>query len=238
MIMELENTSEQPLRTHCTVASENCECFDYLTEEQQKIVVAKQRVVHYKKGEIIAKHGSFASHVFLLCEGLVKVYYESKKESLILKIVGPGNLIGLSSLSKGDNIFQYTASAYIDSIVKLIDINLFRQFIEENGRFASEVISILSENTNQINGRFFCMTHRQSFGKLADLLLCLAGRIFKTSKFELQLTRRELAELAGMSTESVIRILKSFQEDNLVKIEKKTFEIIDPDGLQKICDLG
>ena len=62
--------------------------------------------------------------------------------------------------------------------------------------------------------------------------------IFKKSVFELHLTRKELAELAGMSTESVIRILKKFQEDNLVTITGKTFEISDPDGLQRICDLG
>ena len=230
--------AEQILRTSCTVTHENCECFNYLTEDQHKLMEEKQRVVHYKKGEIIAKHGAFASHVLFLCEGLVKVYYESKQESLILKIVGPGNLMGLSSLLKEENIFQSTASAYIDSVVRLIDINLFKQFIVENGTFASEIINILSENTNQINSRFFGMTHRQSFGKLADLLLCLAGRIFKTSVFELNLTRKELAELAGMSTESVIRILKKFQEDNLISITGKTFSISDPEGLQRICDHG
>lgn len=230
--------TEQILRTSCTVTHENCECFNYLTEDQNKLMEEKQRVVHYKKGEIIAKHGSFASHVLFLCEGLVKVYYENKQDSLILKIVGPGNLMGLSSLLKEENIFQSTASAYIDSVVRLIDINLFKKFIEENGKFASEIINILSENTNQINSRFFGMTHRQSFGKLADLLLCLAGRIFKTSVFELNLTRKELAELAGMSTESVIRILKKFQEDNLITITGKTFTISDPEGLQRICDHG
>lgn len=229
---------EEILRTSCTVTHENCECFNYLTEDQKKLMEEKQRIVHYKKGEIIAKHGAFASHVLFLCEGLVKVYYENKQESLILKIVGPGNLMGLSSLLKEENIFQSTASAYIDSVVRLIDINLFKKFIEENGKFASEIINILSENTNQINSRFFGMTHRQSFGKLADLLLCLAGRIFKTSVFELNLTRKELAELAGMSTESVIRILKKFQEDNLITITGKTFTISDPDGLQRICDHG
>jgi len=226
------------LRTSCTVAHENCECFDYLTDDQRQLVEEKQRIIHYKKGEIIAKHGAFASHVLFLCEGLVKVYYEDKHESLILKIVGPGNLIGLSSLQKSENIFQYTASAYIESVVRLIDINLFKQFILGNGAFAAEIINILSENTNQINSRFFGMTHRQSYGKLADLLLCLAGRIFKKSVFELHLTRKELAELAGMSTESVIRILKKFQEDKLVTITGKTFEISDSDGLQRICDLG
>jgi len=230
--------ARETIKTSCTVTHENCECFEMLTEEQKQLVEEKQRIIHYKKGEIIAKHGSFASHVIFLCEGLVKVYYESGDDSLILKIVTPGNLIGLTSLQKDENIFNYTASAYINSRARLIDINLFKQFIEENGKFASAIINILSENTNQINGRFFGMTHRQSYGKLADLILCLAGRVFKERVFELHLTRKELAELAGMSTESVIRILKKFQEDDLIKMTGKTFEIIDQEGLQRICDIG
>lgn len=224
--------------TSCTVTHENCECFEDLTKEQKQLVEQRQRVIHYKKGEIIAKHGSFASHVIFLCEGLVKVYYENGDESLILKIVTPGNLIGLTSLQKDENIFNYTASAYIPSRARLIDINLFKQFIEENGKFAASIINILSENTNQINNRFFGMTHRQSYGKLADLILCLAGRVFKERIFQLHLTRKELAELAGMSTESVIRILKKFQEDNLIRMTGKTFEVLDQEGLQRICDRG
>ena len=229
---------ENNFSSSCTVAHHNDECFDYLTEDQKKLIEEKQRILRYKKGEIITKQGVFASHVLFLFEGLVKVYYESNQESLILKILGPGNLIGLTSLLKNENIFQYTTSAYIDSTLRLIDINLFKQFIETNGKFASEIINILSENSNQINSRFFCMTHRQSYGKLADLLLCLAGRIFKTSVFKMNLTRKELAELAGMSTESVIRILRKFQEDKLITITGKTFKIIDPAGLQSICDHG
>jgi len=229
---------EDVFKTSCTVANKHCECFDHLTDEQLALVEKKQVTVEYQKGEIIAKQGAFTSHVIFLCEGLLKVYYENKKEKLILKIVGPGSLIGLTSLTFEQNVFNYTASAYVDSVAKLIDINLFKQLIEENGKFASAIINILSENTNQINGRFFCLTHRQSFGKLADILLCLAGNIFRTQKFELLLSRKELAELAGMSTESVIRILKKFQDDKLIKITGKTFEISDNDGLRRICETG
>jgi len=134
--------------------------------------------------------------------------------------------------------FQYTASAYVDTTVKLIDINIIRQLIRENSNFATAIINILCEISVQKNGRFFCLTHRQSYGKLADIILCLAGNIFKNEKFDLSLSRKELAELSGMSTESVIRTLKNFQDDGLIKINGKTFEVIDPDGLMRICQLG
>jgi len=226
------------VRTSCTVADDHCKCFDALTEEQLALLEKKQVTVQYNKGEIIAKHGAFASHVVFLCEGLVKVYMEQGNQTLILKIISPGNLVGLSSLSEGENTFQYSAAAYQKSVAKLIDITTFKHLIRENGHFASKVISILGENSNQINNRFFCLTNRQSYGRLADLLLCLAGRVFKSDKFELDLTRKELAELAGMSTENVIRILKKFQDDGLIELKGKHIDLKDLEALQRICDLG
>lgn len=230
--------TNETLRTSCTVDTAHCECFDFLTEKQRIKLEESMVTVEYEKGEVIAKQGSFASHVIFLCEGLLKVYYESKREKLILKIVGPGSLVGLTSLTGDKQVFNYTASAYVDSVAKLVPAEIFNEMIENNGRFAARIISILSENTNQINGRFFCLTHRQSYGKLADILLCLAGNIFKKQRFELLLTRRELAELAGMSTESVIRILKKFQDDGYIEIEGKTFFLKNPGELQRICDHG
>lgn len=226
------------VRTSCTVADDHCKCFEALTQEQTDLLERKQVTVEYNKGEIIAKHGAFASHVIFVCDGLVKVYLEHGSETLILKIISPGNLIGLSSLSDSEEVFQYSAAAYQKTIAKLIDIATFKQLIRENGHFASKVISILGENSNQINNRFFCLTHRQSFGRLADLLLCLSGRVFKTEKFELDLTRKELAELAGMSTENVIRILKKFQDDQLIDMNGRNIELKNLDALHKICDLG
>lgn len=226
------------VRTSCTVSDDHCKCFEALTPEQTALLEKKQVTVEYNKGEIIAKHGAFASHVIFLCEGLVKVYIEHGNQTLILKIISPGNLIGLSSLSEGEEVFQYSAAAYQRSIARLIDLNTFKQLIRENGLFASKVISILGENSNQINNRFFCLTHRQSYGRLADLLLCLAGRVFKSDHFEFDLTRKELAELAGMSTENVIRILKKFQDDDLITLKGKNIELNNLEALQKICDLG
>ncbi len=226
------------IKTSCTVGATNCNCFDHLTEEQNKLVEQNQVTVAYRKGEIIAKQGTFTTHILFICDGLAKVYYEDNNKYLILRIAAPGSLIGLTSLPLSQNVFQYTASAYVDTTVKLIDINVVRQLILENGKFAASIIDILCQISIQKNGRFFCLTHRQSYGKLADILLCLAGNIFKTDKFDLSLSRKELAELSGMSTESVIRTLKNFQDDNLIKITGKTFEVINPEGLMKICQLG
>ena len=170
--------------------------------------------------------------------GLAKIYVEGKNDNLILKIIPEGNLVGLTSIFEGNTIFQYSAIAYIDSVIKLIDINVFRKLIHTNATFASEVINILTENNLQIYGRFFCLTRKQSYGRLADIILCLSERIYKAQEFDLLLTRKDLAELTGMSTENVIRMLKKFKDEKLIEIQGKRFTVLDHDALMKISENG
>jgi len=222
----------------CTVVKKHCECFECLNEEQKALVEEQHVLVEYKKGEVIARQGAFASHIILIMDGLAKVMYEDNNENIVLRIATPGSLIGLTSLSDDNKLFKYTVKAYVKTSVKLIDTNLFIKLIKENSLFGFAVIKILSEISQQKNERFFGLIRRQSYGKLADLLLCMSGNIFKDNKFDLPLSRKEIAELAGMSTESVIRTLKNFQDDKLISIDGKTIEILDTEGLIKIFELG
>jgi CRP/FNR family transcriptional regulator len=157
---------------------------------------------------------------------------------LVLKIIPDGQLLGLSSINDEHNTFQYSAMAYIDSDVMMINIDFFKQLVAQNHDFAKEVINILSSNSVLINGRFFSLTHKQSYGRLADIILCLSNRVFKSEQFELQLTRKDLAELAGMSQETVIRMLKNFREERLIEMNGKNFKVLDSSKLQQISEVG
>jgi CRP-like cAMP-binding protein len=222
----------------CTIGIEQCLCFEKLCEEELALVNRSQVTVTYRKGEMILKQGTFVSNVMFLVEGLVKIYVEGPQENLILKIIAPGNLIAVSSSFEGNMVYQYSAQAYMESVVKAIDISVFRQLLKQNASFANEVVNILSMNSIQIYGRFYCLVRKQSYGKLADVLLCISDRVFRTPKFELDITRKELGELSGIATENVIRILKNFSEEGLIRIEGKSFEILNPERLRQISNTG
>ncbi|HAM99256.1 MAG TPA: hypothetical protein DCQ26_11675 [Marinilabiliales bacterium] len=224
--------------TGCTISPHHCACFNKLTEEQKKQLETKSVTIKYKKGEVICKQGSFASHILYIEKGLAKVYLDDGQNSLVLKVIPPGNLLGLTSISEENNNFQYSAMAYLDSEVKQIDISFFKQMLIQNPGFAKEVIDILISNSIQINGRFFCLTHKQSYGRLADILLCLADRIFKSQEFELNLSRKDLAELSGISAETVVRMLKKFKEEDLIQLDGKSFKIKDYAKLKRISEIG
>lgn len=222
----------------CTLNTAVENCFQTLTDEEMLLLENNLVTVSYKKGEILCKQGTLASHIMYICHGLVKIYMEKEAGSLILKVLPAGNLIGLTALLDNNNVFRYSAYAYQDCRLRLIDIRIFKQLIKQNNDFASQVINLLCENQIQTQTRFFAFTQKQSFGRIADTLMCLSTNIFKTDEFELPLSRKELAELTGLTSESVIRILSKFKLDKVIGIEGKIFKILDKEKLQQISEYG
>lgn len=226
------------LYTGCTISPHPCQCFEKLTPEQKGYLDKHSVHISYKKKEVICKQGSFVSHVMFVQQGLAKVFLDNGENSLVLKIIPGGNLLGLASISEEHNTYPYSATAYVDTLIKQIDVQVFREMIRENADFAKEVIDILSANSIQIYGRFFCLTHKQAYGRLADILLCLSERVFHQPEFELPLSRKDLAELSGMSAETVIRMLKKFHEEGLIEMEGKSFKLLNEDRLRRISETG
>jgi len=225
-------------KNSCKSLSMGCGCFKRLSLEEMALIESNQVELTYKKGEIICKQGSLAPHVVFLSKGLAKAFIESCSDTLVLKIISGGKFIALSSAMEGNTVFHYSSQAYVDCTVLLIDINIFRHLIRTNSEFAMEVFNLQSSNAKQIYGRFFCLTQKQSYGRFADLLLCLADNVFGNNSFELELSRKELAELSGMTQESVVRIIKKFKDDNLITTNGKLIEIIEYDKLQQISQKG
>ena len=225
-------------RTSCIIENQDMSCFDLLSKEEKDKLFSNHVSITYKKGENITKQGSFASHIVFLEEGLVKAYLEGNPKDLILKIIPSHHLVGLPSIYDGNNTFLYSTSAYVDSKVKLIDIELFKSFIQTNAQFSAKIINILNENTAQIYGRLYCLIQKQAHGRVADILLCLSQRVFKNKTFKLSFTRNDLGDLTGLSSESVIRILKEFTNEKIIKINGKDFELLDIPRLEKISHIG
>jgi CRP/FNR family transcriptional regulator len=224
--------------TACTIGINRNRCFDKLSAEEKKLLDDHSVKITYKKGEIICKQGAFVSQIMYLEDGLAKVFLNDGSNSLVIKIVCGGNFLGLASLSEDFNTYQYSVQAYIDSEITQIDLKIFRQLISRNAAFAKEVIDIIAANSVQMYGRFFCLTNKQSYGRLADIILCLSERVFKTSEFNLPLSRKDLAELSGMSQETVIRILKKFNEEGLIEMNGKKFKVVDFERMQRISETG
>ncbi|MBV5315811.1 MAG: Crp/Fnr family transcriptional regulator [Prolixibacteraceae bacterium] len=234
----MNKTSETKGITQCSIFDFDLSWYELLTDEEKLLIDEHSVSINFKKGETVCKRGAFASHIFFLEEGLVKVYLEERNKNLILTLFTKNNLLGLSSVFEGNNKLPYSVSTYTDSRVRMIDIQVFRQLLQQNPDFSYRIINLLNEKTSQIYGRFFSLTQKQLHGRLADILLCLSNRIFKSKSFELPLSRADLGDLTGMSTESVIRMMKEFKDDGLIDMHCKSIELLDVARLERISEFG
>jgi CRP/FNR family transcriptional regulator, polysaccharide utilization system transcription regulator len=211
--------------------------FRRLSEDEYQTLNMNSIKLSFKKGEIINKQGAFASHIFFIARGIAKTYIENGDKNLILSIAPAGSLVGLQSITT-DHVFHYSAKALTDTDIYSYDINIIKNLMHQNPLFSSEIIEIINQNLLLLYDRFFSLTQKQLHGRLADILLCLAYKIFKSPEFDLNMSRKDLAELTGMSTESAIRILKNFKDDRIIGISGKRLKIIELDKLKRISATG
>lgn len=222
----------------CKACTNKSSCFRKLSIPELELIDENRLEVVYKKGETIIKQGSFASSIFFMKKGLLKLYIEGKNDkNLIISIVPEGNLIGLPSLF-GDPIFHYSAVAYEESTICLIDMEMFRRFTKENAKFSSEVINIINQSTVQSFDRFFSISQKNIPGRFADLILYLSEKIYKKDKFSFPLSRKDFADLASISIESLSRVLKEFNDDKIINMHGKEIEILEPQLLRRISENG
>jgi CRP/FNR family transcriptional regulator len=230
--------AESRVNSYCSVFDFEQSWYELLTDDEKKLIDEHSVSLNFRKAETVCKQGAFASHIFFLEEGLVKVYLEEKNKSLILNLATSHSLLGLAAVLEGSNKLPYSITTYTDSRVRMIDIQIFKQLLKQNPTFGFQIINILNESTTQIYGRFFSLTQKQLHGRLADILLCISKKIFRNTTFELPLSRADLGDLTGMSTESVIRMMKEFKDDGLIEMQCKNIELLDIDRLERISQFG
>ena len=225
-------------KMNCVSCKNKSVCFKELSIIELEYVDTKRVELKYKKGEVIAKQGSFVTHILFVQHGLTKAYKEiSDTNNLILNLFPKGSLIGLSALYSKD-IAQYSVAAIDDTIICAIDKKVFEDLILENNQFATSVISTINNCTFSNFDKILSLTQKQHNGRLAEALLFISENIYHSSKFVLSLTRKDLAEFTGMSVISVVRILKDFNNDGIIISSGKSIEILDFKRLKRISETG
>ncbi len=226
-------------KSNCTLCGNKSECFKHLSKKELDITDKGKVEINFKRKEIIAKQGAFASHVMYIKKGLVKQYIEGSTghDDVIINFFPAGQIIGLSSLY-GKSTFDYSVSAVDDSTLCLININIMRDLIKENGVFSTMIIQKMSESSNYAHQQLYDLTNRQLNGRLARALLYLAKNVFKSRKFIMSLSRKDLADFTGMSTMSAIRVLKGFIGEGIISDKNGTMEILNIEALENIMRTG
>ena len=220
----------------------NCSCksalFCLLTNEELEMVDKNRLNVVFKPGETIRKQGTQMTHVISVSSGMAKLYLEGiESRNAILRIVKPTNFIGGPGVYL-DQMHHYTVMALTESSVCFIDLNVIKEVIRRNNRFAEEFMKDFSRNTLNVYNRLICLTQKQMPGRMADSLLYLFEDIFRSDHFPMLLTKQDLADLSAMSRDSAIKILRSFEHEGIIRFSDKELLLADHDALKRISRIG
>jgi CRP-like cAMP-binding protein len=213
-------------------------CFQNLTPDEADLVKAGKIQVIFRKGDNLTKQGAFATYVLFLVDGLARQYLEGDgTKSFNLKIVMQGEFLGLSSVFH-ENIFRYSAVAITECRAFLIEKETIASVIKQNGRFGFNIIRRFCEQNTSLYSSIGSIIYKQMNGRLAETLLYINSlRKQQPDIFQL-LSRKDIAEFAGIATESSVKLLKAFEKDGLLELHEKDIRLIMPDKLAEISKKG
>jgi len=220
---------------HCVVRSLY---FENIKQSEVESLCAIKKERHYKKGEIIFTSNDVISDLIYLKSGLVKYFaILPDGKSQIISIARPFDKISLLTIFSEQNRL-YNLTAIENSDVCFIPLKEIKKLIITNGEFAYDFVSKLTKASNELIERFMIINSKNLRGRIAHVLLDFAVNIYKKDIFELPVSRKEIGEIIGMTTENVIRTLSEFRKEKLIKINGKEIEIIEKERLKKIALYG
>lgn len=166
--------------------------------------------------------GMPAFGLYILCRGKVKVAKHTRGgRSQILKLLGPGEILGEKTLFDQETYTCY-AKTLEPSRLMFIPREDFLSFVRRHPEVAIRLVEKLSRELKVFGDRLVEITSRSAKERVARVLLELA-RAFGEEREEgldlgVELPRGELAEMAGVSTETAIRILSELKERGIVSL--------------------
>jgi CRP/FNR family cyclic AMP-dependent transcriptional regulator len=191
----------------------------------------------YPEGSILFVEGQPARGVFMLCKGRVKMSITSSDgKALILKIVGPGEVLGLNAAVSG-RPYELTVETLEPCQVNFIKREEFLRFLAEHSEASIRAAQQLSSSYHTACEQIRALGLSQSAPeKLARFLLDWSGKGQQTAqgiRVKLALTHEEIAQTIGSSRETVTRTLGDFRVKQLAFVKGSTLVIQNRPALER-----
>jgi CRP/FNR family transcriptional regulator len=140
----------------------------------------------------------------------------------ILKVLLPGELLGFDGFHNG----KYQCSAFALEALSfcILPAQSMNDLFQNHPALTRELFRHSSEKINQ-DKDFIVLSKQPAEEKMAHFLINLSDRMkkrgFSSSEFTLLLTRQEIGNHLGLAMETVSRLLKKFQQQELILVKSK-----------------
>jgi CRP-like cAMP-binding protein len=125
-----------------------------------------------------------------------------------------------------------------DTLACYVERQVIEEIIMANNLFALEMLK--RSNMRDINHfrRFTTLTQKQVPGRVAEVILYLYKSIYKSNPFILTITRQDMADMASVTKEGAIRVLKDFKDAGLISLNGNEMKILNEKALLSISEVG
>ena len=192
----------------------------------------------YSKKQVIYSEGKYPNKLFFIRSGRVKTYKTTNYgKELIIDLYREGDFFGYNALLEISK-YNETAVALDDCELCVISKEDFETLVHNNSRVAQKFIQLLAKNVSEKEEQLLGLAYHSLRKRIADALLILQHKYTNSQSeiFSIQISRADLANIAGTATESLIRTLSDFKGEKLIEIKNGNIVILDKEKLTSMIN--
>lgn len=205
------------------------ELFRALSQERLRDLRPRLREKRFGRQAVLYLEGTPADALWLVRAGQVRLYKSSADGRLTtLDVLAPGEAFGMLSALESD-VYPTSAEAVTEGSAWWLPRASFLRLVEQEPQLVGEMLRILSRRLRDAHERLRSLAHDPAPARLASALLRAAD-----AAGDAHVTRRALAEEAGTTVETAIRVLRRFEREGLVRGRVGCIHVIDAAGLRAL----
>ncbi|MCG2794198.1 MAG: Crp/Fnr family transcriptional regulator [Weeksellaceae bacterium] len=194
------------------------------------------KVLEFEKGEVVFEDGESPKGVYFIEKGTAKLSKSGVYgKDQILRFCKENDLIGYRSLLCGEN-FQANAEAMTPMKIQFLPANVFLRLLEVDPKLSYAMLQKIAYELGESANTVTFLAQKTVRERLAEILILLEQKLGTDPEgfIKIALTREEIANLIGTATESAIRLISEFKQDQLISVEGRNFKILNRDKLIKL----
>jgi len=186
-----------------------------------------------KPNEFLIREGEDCYYFYILVEGKLRTFLYSSlgKELTLITFFRSGEILGPTSVFR-DRPSSGSIQALSETKVLRFKKEDIISFILNHPQVSLEMIKVLAARVSELNRRLRDVVGERVEQRLFRVMLTLSHRYGTT----LNITRHELAEMVGSTTETVIRILSSLKKRKIIASIRGKIIILDEVKLRLLSE--
>lgn len=197
---------------------------------------ADRSINKYKKKQVVYSEGNHPARLFYISKGKIKAYRRNEDgKELIVGLYNEGDFLGYMPLLE-NSTYRDTAEALEDSELAIIPRSEFEELLGSNPGVMKKFMGILARNIDEKEEQLLALAYNSLRKKVADTLVTLY-RKYNTQQdpaFRIDLSRENLAAIAGVAKESLIRMLSELKDEQLIALDGSRIRIMNFSKLEQM----